>query len=123
MTVKTAKRRDFKHFRMQELDCVISKSRLELGEREREIQLAQLCMQDLEFDRQKKVPQTTKEDSRRRRIREDLRPKVNASVEGKLISTLILIRHLPDKRFSVIRQPSAINKINEAGISRLYSIH
>lgn len=80
-------------------------------------------MQDLEFDRQKKVPQTTVEDSRRRRIREDLRPKVNASVEGKLISTLIPIRHLPDKRFSVIRQPSATNKINEAGISRLYYIH
>lgn len=122
MTVRTAKRRDFKHFRMQELDCVISKSRLELGEREREIQLAQLRMQDLEFDRQKKFPQTTEEDSRRR-IREDLRPKVNASVEGKLISTLIPIRHLPDKRFSVIRQPSATKKINEAGISRLYSIH
>lgn len=108
---------------MQELDCVISKSRLGSGEIEREIQLAQLRMQDLEFDRQKKVPQTTEEDSRRRRIREDLRPKVKASVEGILISTLIPIRHLPDNRFSVIRQLSATNKINEAGISRLYSIH
>lgn len=47
MAMKTAERRDFRHFRMQELDFVISKSRLGSGKREREIQLAQLCMQDL----------------------------------------------------------------------------
>lgn len=41
---KSGEERDFKHFRMQELNCVDSKSRI--GSGEREIQLAQFRMQD-----------------------------------------------------------------------------
>lgn len=91
MAMRTAKRRGFRHFRMQELDCVISKSRLGSGEREREIQLAQLRMQDFEFNGQKKFPQTKEEDPRRRRIRENLSAKLNAGVEANLTSTLVQI--------------------------------
>lgn len=49
--------RDFRHFRRQELDCVISKSRI--GSGEREIQLAQLRMQD--FDSKSKKSSTNEE--------------------------------------------------------------
>lgn len=43
---KDGEERDFRHFRMQELDCVNSKSRI--GSGEREIQLAQFRMQDFD---------------------------------------------------------------------------
>lgn len=43
---KDGEERDFRHFRMQKLDCVNSKSRI--GSGEREIQLAQFRMQDFD---------------------------------------------------------------------------
>lgn len=95
---------------MEEFDCVISKSRI--GSGEREIQLAQLRMQDFD-SKSKKVP-PTKERKRSRRRGLEKWVEVNTSVEEEINKRANPNRAAwgPDKYFSAIRQLRATNQIN-----------